>query len=123
MSSRRKSNFGLPPSSTTKTQMNFNLKNEILRENARGNKPTAKPSSVKEVLLQVILHICKKFIFFDVRLKVGLYLFSLFLISLIADFVSFPRSYFSRSDNLFNVYFGKSYCNFIETLYSFLLFI
>lgn len=110
MSARRKS--VQLPSSSSKTQMNFNLKNETLRENSKGTKPTANPTSIKEVLLQVILHLCKKTIFFDIRLKVGLYLLSLFLISLIADFVSFPRTYFARSDNLFNLYFGK--CLFIK---------
>lgn len=108
MSARRKSTAGLQSAgSSAKTQMNFNIKNETTRENLKGTKPTAQPTSVKEVLLQVILHICKKTIFFDIRLKVALYLLTLFLISLIADFVSFPKSYFSRSDNLFNVYFGK----------------
>lgn len=32
---------------------------------------------------------------------------SLFLISLIGDFMPYPRTYFARSDNLFNVYFVK----------------
>lgn len=107
MSARRKSTVGLQSAaSSAKTQMNFNLKNETTRENSRGTKPTAEPTSVGQVILQVIMHICKKTIFFDIRLKVALYLLTLFLVSLIADFVSFPKSYFSRSDNLFNVYFG-----------------
>lgn len=37
----------------------------------------------------------------------ALYLGSLFLISLIGDFSPYPRTYFARSDNLFNVYFVK----------------
>lgn len=139
MSARRKSTVGLQSaassSKTTKTQMNFNLKNETLRENAKGTKPTAEATSIKETLIMMILHICKKTIFFDIRLKVGLYLLTLFLVSLIAgnfkgkfifsrtvfphflffhiDFITFPKSYFSRSDNLFNVYFGECLWNSI----------
>ncbi|XP_063701579.1 acyl-coenzyme A diphosphatase FITM2 [Culicoides brevitarsis] len=79
----------------------------ITRETAKGTRPTAEAPSVYEVLTQVVLYGCKKIIFFDTNLKVGLYLASLFLVSLIGDFVPFPRTYLSRSDNLFNVYFVK----------------
>lgn len=77
------------------------------RPDGRGTRPVQKPTSVREILTMVLLHVCKKSIFFDVNLKVALYLGSLFLVSLIGDFVPFPKSYFSRSDNLFNVYFVK----------------
>lgn len=77
------------------------------RPDARGTRPVQKPTSVREILTMVLLHVCKKSIFFDVNLKVALYLGSLFLVSLIGDFVPFPKSYFSRSDNLFNQYFVK----------------
>lgn len=77
------------------------------RTDAKGTRPTANPTSVKEVLTMMLLYVCKKTIFFDVRLKVALYLGSLFLVSLIGDFIPFPKTYFSRSDNLFNVYFVK----------------
>uniref|UniRef100_A0A0K8TSM9 Putative inositol phospholipid synthesis protein scs3p n=1 Tax=Tabanus bromius TaxID=304241 RepID=A0A0K8TSM9_TABBR len=88
--------------------MNFRPSNtETPRNETKGTRPTATPTSVREVLLMMILHICKKFIFFDTNLKVGLYLCSLFLVSLIGDFMPFPRTYFARSDNLFNVYFVK----------------
>lgn len=73
----------------------------------RGTRPTTPPSTVKEVLLLMIMHVCKKSIFFDINLKVALYLGSLFVISLIGDFRPYPKTYFARSDNLFNVYFVK----------------
>lgn len=38
---------------------------------------------MKDVLVMAVLHVCKKAIFFDVRLKVGLYLLALFVVSLI----------------------------------------
>lgn len=88
MSARRKSSVGLQSAASSskspRTQMNFNLKNEVLRENTKGTKPTPEAASVKEVLIKAFLHLCKKTIFFDIRLKVGLYLLSLFLVSLIA---------------------------------------
>lgn len=93
------------PTQSSSQQRSFRATSE--RPEARGTRPVQKPTSVKEILTMVLLHVCKKSIFFDVNLKVALYLASLFLISLIGDFVPFPKSYFSRSDNLFNVYFVK----------------
>lgn len=55
----------------------------------------------------MVMHVCKKTLFYDTNLKVALYLGSLFLISLIGDFIPYPKTYFARSDNLFNVYFVK----------------
>lgn len=85
MSARRKSSVNLqaPASKVKATQMNFNIKNETLRNESRGTKPTTNPTSVREVLTTMVLFMCKKTIFFDIRLKVGLYLLSLFIISLI----------------------------------------
>lgn len=77
------------------------------KNETKGTRPTAKPSTVNEVLTQMILHVCKKTIFFDTNLKVALYLGALFLISLIGDYAPFPKTYFARSDNLFNQYFVK----------------
>lgn len=101
MASKRK-----PISNTT--NMNFRPSGfDPQRSETKGTRPTAKPTTIQEVLLMMLLHICKKIIFFDTNLKVALYLGSLFLISLIGDFSPFPKTYFARSDNLFNVYFVK----------------
>ncbi|KAG5666963.1 hypothetical protein PVAND_014967 [Polypedilum vanderplanki] len=110
MSGRRKSaaNVGTSLGAGRRpSSMNFNIKNETLRTESRGTKPTSNPTSIKEVLTIAVLHFCKKTVFFDTRLKVALYLLALFFVSLIGDFVPFPKSYFSRSDNLFNVFFVK----------------
>lgn len=48
----------------------------LTRNETRGTRPTAAPTSIKEVLIQVVLHVCKKIIFFDTNLKVALYLVS-----------------------------------------------
>ncbi|TDG52699.1 hypothetical protein AWZ03_000932 [Drosophila navojoa] len=80
---------------------------DITRAEARGTRPTAAPTSIREILVMGVIHLCKKTIFFNTDLKVALYLGSLFIISLIGDFLPFPKTYFARSDNLFNLYFVK----------------
>lgn len=75
-----------------------------------GTRPTATtPSSVGEVLVQLIIHVCRKALFYDIKLKIGFYLGSLFLVSLIGDFFPdlYPRTYFASSRNVLNVYFVK----------------
>ncbi|CAG9088129.1 hypothetical protein JYU34_021148 [Plutella xylostella] len=86
-------------------RMNFKDPNEPLEP--KGNKPIREASSVLEVLVLMIVHLCKKILFFDTNLKIALYLGTLFLLSLVADVLTFPKIYFSRSDNLFNQYFVK----------------
>lgn len=84
MSARRKSTPVVQANKTQRNPLNnFNIKNETLRNEARGTKPTCEAASVKEVLVMAVLHMCKKAIFYDVRLKVALYLAALFVISLI----------------------------------------
>ncbi|XP_030036112.1 fat storage-inducing transmembrane protein [Manduca sexta] len=87
------------------TRMNFKVPNDPIEP--KGTKPTREASSILEVLVLMIVHICKKILFFDINLKIALYLGALFLLSLIADVLTFPKTYFSRSDNLFNQYFVK----------------
>lgn len=74
---------------------------------AKGRKPLPEPTSVQHVLLIMVLHVCRKVIFVDTSIKVGIYGVCLFLISLIADVLPIPRTYFSRSDNVLNLYFVK----------------
>lgn len=90
------------------TNMNFRPAGfDPQRNETKGTRPASQPTSIREVLLMMLLHLCKKIIFFDVKLKVALYLGSLFLVSLIGDFSPYPKTYFARSDNIFNVYFVK----------------
>lgn len=84
MSARRKSTPNVQANKTQRNPLNnFNPRNETLRNEAKGTKPTCEASSVKDVLVMAVLHLCKKAIFYDVRLKVGLYMAALFIISLI----------------------------------------
>nr|NP_647944.2 Fat storage inducing transmembrane protein, isoform A [Drosophila melanogaster]Q9VRJ2.1 RecName: Full=Acyl-coenzyme A diphosphatase FITM2; AltName: Full=Fat storage-inducing transmembrane protein; AltName: Full=Fat storage-inducing transmembrane protein 2; AltName: Full=Fat-inducing protein 2 [Drosophila melanogaster]AAF50803.1 Fat storage inducing transmembrane protein, isoform A [Drosophila melanogaster] len=94
--------------SSSGSNMNFRPGGpDITRSEARGTRPTAAPTSIREILVMGVIHLCKKTIFFNTDLKVALYLGSLFVISVIGDFVPFPKTYFARSDNLFNQYFVK----------------
>lgn len=89
---------------------NFNFRPNINSTNnvdPKGTTPTSDPSSVKEIFLLMVLYLCKKSLFFDTNLKVGIYLGCLFLISLIADVLTIPKIYLSRSDNIFNKLFVK----------------
>jgi hypothetical protein len=86
-------------------RMNFKAQNEFVE--GKGTKPIREASSILEVLTLMIVHVCKKILFFDTNLKIAVYLGALFLLSLIADVLTFPKSYFSRSDNIFNQYFVK----------------
>ncbi|XP_041987106.1 acyl-coenzyme A diphosphatase FITM2 [Aricia agestis] len=87
------------------SRMNFKFQNEPAEP--KGTKPIREASSIIEVFILMIVHICKKILFFDTNLKIAIYLGALFLLSLIADILTFPKTYFSRSDNMFNQYFVK----------------
>lgn len=86
-------------------RMNFKVQNEP--PESKGTKPTREESSILEVFVLMIVHICKKILFFDTNLKIAVYLGALFLLSIVADVLTFPKTYFSRSDNIFNQYFVK----------------
>ncbi|KAH0944547.1 hypothetical protein HN011_008778 [Eciton burchellii] len=88
------------------TRMNFRP-NSTQQEDRGGTRPTTAPSSVGLILVTMLLHVCKKSLLFDTRLKVAIYGGTIFTISLIADFMTMPRTYFSKSDNALNHYFVK----------------
>ena len=85
----------------------LNFRPTTTQEDRRGTKPTASPSSVGLIFVAMLLHICKKSLLFDPRLKIVVYCGAIFMISLVADYVSMPKTYFSRSDNMLNQYFVK----------------
>uniref|UniRef100_A0A1B6CYR3 FIT family protein n=1 Tax=Clastoptera arizonana TaxID=38151 RepID=A0A1B6CYR3_9HEMI len=95
-------------SSNSSTKLNFrpNVSDSIKWE-TKGTKPVQEPSSIPKVLLIMILHGCRKIVFVNTNLKVCIYLLSLFIISLLADVLPFPKTYFSHKDNIFNQYFVK----------------
>lgn len=97
--------FGSSASNLRSSRLNF--RPNSTQEDRGGTRPTAAPSSIGLILVTMLLHVCKKSLLFDARLKVAIYCGAIFIVSLIADFVSMPRTYFSRSDNALNQYFVK----------------
>ncbi|XP_050311798.1 acyl-coenzyme A diphosphatase FITM2 [Anthonomus grandis grandis] len=89
------------------TKMNFRPTTSDSNMEFKGTKPTSEPTSIKEIFMLMVLYVCKKSLFFDTNIKVGLYLLCLFAVSLVADVATIPRIYLSRSDNLFNKFFVK----------------
>ncbi|KAL2716312.1 hypothetical protein V1478_013988 [Vespula squamosa] len=85
----------------------LNFRPSSNQEDRGGTRPTTAPSSIGLIFVTMFLHVCKKSLLFDTRLKVAIYCGVIFTISLVADFVIMPRSYFSRSDNALNRYFVK----------------
>ncbi|CAL7943690.1 unnamed protein product [Xylocopa violacea] len=97
--------FGSTASNLRSSRLNF--RPNSTQEDRGGTRPTAAPSSIGLILVTMFLHVCKKSLLFDTRLKVAIYCGAIFVVSLIADFIAMPRTYFSRSDNALNQYFVK----------------
>nr|CAG4644046.1 EOG090X07YX [Lepidurus arcticus] len=95
-----------PPGSPVAT-MNFRPSTDASRSTAKGTKPLPDPTSVPQVLLLMLVHICRKILFIDPSIKVGVYLLVVFAGSVVSDTLPMPRSYFSRKENSFNQYFVK----------------
>lgn len=83
------------------------MSQENAKQDARGSKPVAEQSSIQNILLMMVIHICRKIVFVDTIKRVAVYCSCLFLISLIGDTMPVPKSYFSRSDNFLNQCFVK----------------
>ncbi|XP_071451720.1 acyl-coenzyme A diphosphatase FITM2 [Hetaerina americana] len=93
-----------PP--TTVSQLNYRTSESLKAEN-KGRKPLPEPTSVKQVFLMMIVHVCRRALFVDIKVKVVIYLGALFAVSLIADVIPFPKTYFSKNNNILNQYFVK----------------
>lgn len=96
-----------PSNSTSKLNFRPNLeKNE-----PKGTKPTADRSSVKNVILMMIQHVCRKLLFMDIKLRVFIYLGFIFFFSILADVLPVPKGLASTlsvsKGNILNTYFVK----------------
>ena len=85
----------------------MNFRPVVERCDKKGTKPLPEPTSVPQVLLLMLVHLCRKVLFVDPSVKVAVYVLSVFFGSIIADVLPIPRTYFSRKDNVFNVFFVK----------------
>ncbi|XP_014665105.1 PREDICTED: FIT family protein CG10671-like [Priapulus caudatus] len=72
-----------------------------------GKKTLPKPLGLRGFLVVIVLFFCKKVLFVKPEIKVCVYLVVCLLGSVIGDIFVVPRTYFSRKDNVFNVYFVK----------------
>ncbi|XP_022244232.1 FIT family protein CG10671-like [Limulus polyphemus] len=72
-----------------------------------GRKPLPNPITFIQLVVMLVMHICRKIVLFQPEIKIGIYVSILFFVSLVCDFVPFPESYFSRKDNLLNEYLVK----------------
>lgn len=75
--------------------------------NKTGSKPVPEQSSPQQIFLMVIIHLCRKILFIDTDIKLGFYLFLLFIVSTVGDFLPLPKTYFSDKNNVLNQYFVK----------------
>ncbi|CAH1780389.1 unnamed protein product [Owenia fusiformis] len=65
------------------------------------------PTNLNSFVKLMILHLCRKVLFIDTSVKIGVYFVGIFLGSIICDLFPLPRSYFSNSKNFINVFFVK----------------
>ncbi|XP_037085964.1 fat storage-inducing transmembrane protein-like [Pollicipes pollicipes] len=72
-----------------------------------GTKPVPDQASPQQIFILVIIHLCRKVLFVDTEMKIGLYLFLLFVGSTVGDLLVLPKSYFSNKHNMLNQYFVK----------------
>lgn len=70
-------------------------------------RPIAEPSTGPQVVLMIIMYMCRRVLFYNAAYKIAVYIALLFLGSLLCDFFPLPRNYFSQKGNVFNVYFVK----------------
>lgn len=71
------------------------------------SQPVAPPASIISVFVTLILQFCRRILFFNTSLRIGIYITSLFVLSVIADALPIPKTYLSDTKNIFNSYFVK----------------
>ena len=103
--SMNNSSFKSTYSNLKNTNMNF--RPNSMQEDRGGTRPIAAPSSVGLILVTMVVHVCKKSLLYEPRLKAVIYLAIIFLVSIIADFFPIPKTYFARSNNILNRFFIK----------------
>jgi len=87
--------------------MNFRPNEDSKKSDKKGSKPLPEPPSIGHVILLMVVHLCRRVLFVDPSIKVGIYILIVFFGSILADVLPIPRTYFSRKDNIFNIYFVK----------------
>uniref|UniRef100_A0A6V7HM69 FIT family protein n=1 Tax=Bracon brevicornis TaxID=1563983 RepID=A0A6V7HM69_9HYME len=98
---------GSPGSSFRASNLNYRPNPGVQSDRGIGTKPTTSPSSIGLIMTTMLLHVCKKSLLFDTSVKVGIYFLGIVLISGTAEAYPPPKTYFARSDNVFNRFFVK----------------
>ncbi|CAG7731850.1 unnamed protein product [Allacma fusca] len=80
---------------------------EVTRGTAKGTKPLPEPTTISEILTKVLVYGCKKYLFLESKYRLMGYAVLLFFVALVADFLPFPKTYFSNSSNILNQLFVK----------------
>uniref|UniRef100_T1J4A3 FAM192A/Fyv6 N-terminal domain-containing protein n=1 Tax=Strigamia maritima TaxID=126957 RepID=T1J4A3_STRMM len=73
----------------------------------KGTKPLPDPVTAKQLVLMIVLYLCRRIVFINPHVKVAVYIAFLFFGSIISDFIPLPRTYFAQKSNFLNVYFVK----------------
>jgi len=93
--------------------MKFRPPAETSRSEAKGTRPCAEATTVQQILLMMIVHICRKVVYgLDISYRIGIYILGTLLISVMADYRSTApekksKSYFANEKNFLNQYFVK----------------
>ncbi|VDP19034.1 unnamed protein product [Soboliphyme baturini] len=75
---------------------------------AKQKKSLPPPTTISNFVLACVLHLCRKYVLFDIDTKVGVYLITVMCGSFLADFCPLSRNhYLANKRNLFNVCFVK----------------
>jgi len=77
------------------------------KANRKGTKPLPDPVTVPEILTKVLVHVCRKVLFVDPKIRIMIYAVLFFFVSLMADNMTFPKTYFASKGNILNQYFVK----------------
>ncbi|CAG0894173.1 unnamed protein product [Cyprideis torosa] len=70
-----------------------------------GERPLPDPAPVSQILIMVVIHLCKKVLLLDFYAKVAAYLACLFLLGIVADTINLPKTYLAYSKNVLNQVF------------------
>lgn len=93
--------------------MKFRQPGETTKEMAKGTRPCAEATTVQQILLMMIVHLCRKVVYgLDISYRIGMYVLGTLLISVMADYRSTAperksKSYFADESNFLNQYFVK----------------
>lgn len=90
--------------------MKFRPPQETPRELTKGRLPCAEAVSIQQVILMMLVHLCRKIIYgMDISYRVTIYVLGTLLLSVVSDYKtkSSSQGYFGRSDNFLNQWFVK----------------